>query len=1033
MEGVTLAAHRRGECVTALAPTRKAASGLHKEAHTDTVNSIQGLSAAIERGDPRVTFGPKDLVIIDEAGMSEMRHAAVVTAYATSKGARVIHLGDELQFSAIGAGAPFRLLREELGDVRLEDIQRQRVPWQREASLKMSRGDSVGGLRDYEAGGRVLMAQNRLAGHDIIIQGYAADLAANPDATRLVIAGQHRDVHPLNEGLRTARNQAGLLKGPEIAVQTLHRGGEFGEMRELRLRAGDELIVWKRVPDAILDNGDTMTLVRHAPGKTPDDPLLTLQVHKSKTTITLPLSALTPPAGEDEPPGKVRAPHLQHSYAVSLYSSQGMTVDRTWIYGGTGLDRAGTYVGLTRHRLDTQMVYDREAIADEVREQGLRPTREALREFVEQQATRSREKSCVADFASDRRLFAETGVLQAPSSERDPAERVGARMAAAEAEERNKTRAELRTGKAQPASEAPGVSERLQRAERRVAVREEQRRRSAKPDQIVAVNGRGEGVPVPDLVQRAATAQREARRARTAARREQTLEKAVLRAQRRTQTKAEQRATIEARKNCVEIDAACGAGGIHSPSWAIERTTERQEVSARQALLGSVPNLGPALQGWAKQRATEAAVKASATRVADAARLPEQEAAALTARFKNQPAPPVELERERVLREHTAGRNLAPFSPECQVLPPRIQVADIFAAHSNGKPIIVPARQYQAALGHERERETARVIAGLATTTGLPEPEIKARLDSVMADRRKITRIENNELRDAVNRVRVLGMQERLLGRLIGRSTVHADTPIRPVEPHAAGIAEARREMVGAMRTAGAINARAAKVVAKFDRKPISVQEFYTVLRQQRHALGDTPGTTQLEARLASRLDAAIGTLRESVASGRLSARTTIRAASPTDERAWRNALRGATRLATRPTATSPHRDAAARRSTSETQHRMAFERIHPVTAAFPLSADPAFDPTDAPTSVGKVGGGWRDGDHHRGRAAASLARGGQAADRGRGRAARRALRRGGATARGEPWPAVVVARPGAPRRAGGRAATGVHAGAGRG
>ena len=42
-------------------------------------------------------------------------------------------------------------------------------------------------------------------------------------------------------------------------------------------------------------------------------------------------------------------------------------------------------------------------------------------------------------------------------------------------------------------------------------------------------------------------------------------------------------------------------------------------------------------------------------------------------------------------------------------------------------------------------------------------------------------------------------------------------------------------------------------------------------------------------------------------------------------------------------------------------------DRIPPVTAAYPCCGEPALVPTGVLWSAVKDGGGWRDGDHHRG------------------------------------------------------------------
>ena len=43
--------------------------------------------------------------------------------------------------------------------------------------------------------------------------------------------------------------------------------------------------------------------------------------------------------------------YLCHAYALTVYSSQGLTVDgNTFVYGDAGMDRVNSYVSLSHHK-----------------------------------------------------------------------------------------------------------------------------------------------------------------------------------------------------------------------------------------------------------------------------------------------------------------------------------------------------------------------------------------------------------------------------------------------------------------------------------------------------------------------------------------------------------------------------------------------------------------------------------------------------------------------------------------------------------
>ncbi len=77
------------------------------------------------------TLGPRDILVIDEAGMIGSRQLARVVEVVRDAGAKLVLVGDHEQLQAIGAGAPFRAIVEQIGVATLQDIRRQRHDWQR--------------------------------------------------------------------------------------------------------------------------------------------------------------------------------------------------------------------------------------------------------------------------------------------------------------------------------------------------------------------------------------------------------------------------------------------------------------------------------------------------------------------------------------------------------------------------------------------------------------------------------------------------------------------------------------------------------------------------------------------------------------------------------------------------------------------------------------------------------------------------------------------------------------------------------------
>jgi hypothetical protein len=235
-------------------------------------------------------------------------------------------------------------------------------------------------------------------------------------------------VHALNAALRRVLMERGALGPEEVLVRTLHRDGRHGDVRDLALRVGDELVVWRRVPGHDLNNGDRIRVLGWAPGMEAGDVALTWRTEKTGLVTTAPLSSLEAPSFPDDPAGQPRLPYLQHAYAVTMHAAQSRTVDRGFVYGGIGLDARSAYVALTRHRDDARVYWDRGAIAQGLAEEGERPSRAAIVEHIRREARRSGEALSVLDFVADADAWLATGDVAA---ERPRPSGVAARMTAA--------------------------------------------------------------------------------------------------------------------------------------------------------------------------------------------------------------------------------------------------------------------------------------------------------------------------------------------------------------------------------------------------------------------------------------------------------------------------------------------------------------------------------------------------------------------------------------------------------------------------
>ena len=284
----------------------------------------------------RDLLGPRDVLVIDEAGMIGSRQLERVLTEAERRGAKVLLVGDPEQLQSIEAGAAFRSLAERHPHVEIEDIRRQLEPWQRDATKALATGRTVEALGAYGAHDRIHAAETREDARRDLIERWDHDRQAKPDRSRLILAHTNDDVRDLNSQARARINAHGEL-GADVTVRTERGAREFA--------AGDRVMFLRNERGLGLKNG-TLGLVE--------------EISAVAMTARLDSGARVTVDFKDYN-------HLDHGYAATIHKAQGVTVDRTHVLASPGLDRHATYVALSRHRRSVDLHYGRDEFADHQR------------------------------------------------------------------------------------------------------------------------------------------------------------------------------------------------------------------------------------------------------------------------------------------------------------------------------------------------------------------------------------------------------------------------------------------------------------------------------------------------------------------------------------------------------------------------------------------------------------------------------------------------------------------------------------------
>lgn len=292
-------------------------------------------------------LGARDVFVIDEAGMVGSQQLSRFIAEVEKRGAKIVLVGDHEQLQAIGAGAPFRAIAEQIGHAELSDIRRQRQDWQRQASVSFATHRTAAGLAAYRDHGDIHLVDTGNEARAAIVRDYLADFDARPGGSRVAMAHRRADVKALNEGIRAALQERGQLprmaepgdlaaegsvsreqeRPRALSYQTDNGRREFAE--------GDRIVFLENNRDLGVKNGMLGTV------KTVEPNAIQVQLDGKHAGLEG-VSVITVLVNSYQA--------IDHGYATTIHKNQGATVDQAYVLASATMDRHLTYVAMTRHR-----------------------------------------------------------------------------------------------------------------------------------------------------------------------------------------------------------------------------------------------------------------------------------------------------------------------------------------------------------------------------------------------------------------------------------------------------------------------------------------------------------------------------------------------------------------------------------------------------------------------------------------------------------------------------------------------------------
>jgi Ti-type conjugative transfer relaxase TraA len=336
---------RYGYQVLGAALASRAAKGL--QAGSDIRSStISSLNYRLEKGILHLSH--HNIIVIDEAGMVDFDSLYTLIRYVKKANAKLILVGDSQQLKPIGKGDIFRGISEHIGYFSMEDIKRQKVLTDREASLNLSKGDVLTALNHYDLKGSLHFEQTERQMIRKAINNWASELKTTDIKQSILLSFTRKTVLKLNIAARDKIKELSKLGNKDYIYSIIRSDNPILDRNEqklsksLRLKptttiindkivlAQNERLLFKKKDREIgVDNGDMATIT-------------SIDEHYIQATLD---------NGKPIQFKNGQYQHFDYSYALTVHKAQGMSVEKAHVVIDSPYwDKHLSYVAMTRHK-----------------------------------------------------------------------------------------------------------------------------------------------------------------------------------------------------------------------------------------------------------------------------------------------------------------------------------------------------------------------------------------------------------------------------------------------------------------------------------------------------------------------------------------------------------------------------------------------------------------------------------------------------------------------------------------------------------
>lgn len=325
MDTVREAYEAAGYRVVGTALSGRAADGLMSSASISSKTIARFL---LDWTNGREQLTKHTVLVIDEIGMVGTRQFLALLSEADRVGAKVICCGDPEQIPPVEAGSPFRFLLERINHIKLTNVIRQKIIWQREATIELSTQRHHKAIDRYHEHGLIHEYKSREEARQRLVEHWYRYNQYNPNKSAVMMSYRNIDVLAMNLMAREMILQNQSVSKPAVKVNTK----SFGEIEMVE---GERIMFLRNENSLGVKNGMLGTI------QSVDDSSISIALDKG---------------------GIVSFDHreykdLSYGYAATIHKLQGETVDQSYVLAIPKFDRFLTNVALDRHRESVELYY----------------------------------------------------------------------------------------------------------------------------------------------------------------------------------------------------------------------------------------------------------------------------------------------------------------------------------------------------------------------------------------------------------------------------------------------------------------------------------------------------------------------------------------------------------------------------------------------------------------------------------------------------------------------------------------------------